>query len=772
MEVQKAAVIGAGVMGASIAAHITNAGIPVVLLDIVPDGATNRNVIAESAIQKLLKAQPAAFMHRKNAKRITPGNIEDHLELLADADWIVEAVIERLDIKHDVYKKINSVRMKGSVVSSNTSTIPLADLVKGMPVDFSQDFLITHFFNPPRYMRLMEIIGSAQTNPESLAMIQQFTDIRLGKGVVDCKDTPGFIGNRIGIYWLQCGVIEALELGLSVEEADAVMSTPVGIPKTGVFGLLDLVGLDLMPHIMDSMGKRLADNDPFHTIKKIPERIEAMIADGYTGRKGKGGFYRLNREGGKKVKESINLETGKYSESHKPRLDSIEASKNKGLRGLLEYDDKSGHFAWRVLAKTLNYAASLAKEISHDIESIDRAMKLGYNWQHGPFELIDQLGVGWFVEKLESEGIEAADLLRAQKTMYNVEQGMLNYLGFDDRYHPVKRKQGVELLSDIKGLKKPIAENMSSCLWDVGDGVVCLEFRSKMNSLDPDIMDMLLKAVELVPKNHQALVVYNDGDNFCVGANLGLLLYGINIAAWDQAEELIKLGQDVFKTLKYAPFPVVAAPFGMTLGGGCELCLHCDAIQSHSELYMGLVEVGVGVIPGWGGCKEVLHRWASHSKHPKGPMPAVTKAFELIGTAAVSKSAAEARDMQLLRDSDGISMNRDRLLADSKVKALALCEGYQVPEAPEFCLPGPSGKTALNMAVKGFHLQGKASDYDLVVSDALAHTLSGGDVEYFETLSEDDILTLERESFLKLIRNSATVDRIEHMLETGKPLRN
>ena len=772
MTVKKAAVIGAGVMGASIAAHITNAGVPVVLLDIVPDGATNRNVIAEGAVKKLLKAQPAAFMHKKNAKLITTGNIEDHLDLLADVDWIIEVVLERLDIKHNVYRKIDGVRKAGSIVSSNTSTIPLSDLTQGMPIDFCRDFLITHFFNPPRYMRLLELVAGQHTSPETLKTIRSFCDVDLGKGVINCKDTPGFIGNRIGIFWLQCGVVEAMAAGLTVEEADAVMGKPLGIPKTGVFGLIDLVGLDLMPHINESMGSNLPESDAFHCIKDIPEVIDKMIAEGYTGRKGKGGFYRLNKSGGKKVKEAKNLSTGEYYPSVKPRLDSVSAAKSSGLRGLLEFGDKTGQYAWRVLSQTLSYTAHHAKEIGHDIVSIDGAMKSGYNWKYGPFELIDQLGVEWFVKKLEAENMPVPEMLQSGQSMYRIHQGDLQFLGFDSQYHTVERGSGVLLLSDIKLNTEPLAKNASSSLWDIGGGVVCLEFTSKMNSLDPQIMEMFGTAIKLIPGNYKALVIHNEGENFCVGANLGLMLFGLNIAAWSEMEGLLKQGQDVYKALKYAPFPVVAAPSAMVLGGGCELLMHCDAVQAHAELYTGLVEVGVGIIPGWGGCKEMLRRWAENPKHPNGPMPSVTKAFELIGTATVSRSAADARDMQVLRSSDGITMNKDRLLADAKAKALELCQDYLPPEPPEFSLPGLSGKTSLEMAVAGFHSQGKATDHDVVVSNAVGYVLSGGDTDPTETLSEDDILTLEREAFMGLVNHPDTIDRLEHMLNTGKPLRN
>ncbi|RLA19242.1 MAG: 3-hydroxyacyl-CoA dehydrogenase [Gammaproteobacteria bacterium] len=774
MEIQKVAVIGAGVMGAGIAAHIANAGLPVILLDIVPEGAENRNIIAEGAIAKLLKVQPAAFMHKRNAKRVTAGNIEDHLELLADVDWIVEAVIERLDIKQNLYKKIDAVRKPGSLVSSNTSTIPLALLTEGMPDDFCKDFMITHFFNPPRYMRLLELAGGKSTRPEALKIMADFCDQKLGKGVVSCNDTPGFIGNRVGIYWLQCAVLEAIDGGLTIEEADAVVGKPMGIPATGVFGLIDLVGLDLMPHILKSMMETLPENDAFHSVNSVPPLVEKMIETGYTGRKGKGGFYRLNREGGKKVKESINLSDGEYSTSKKPSLASVRAARKGGLRALVEYDDKTGQYAWRVLAKTLSYAASLVPEIADDIQAIDQAMKLGYNWKFGPFELIDKLGVEWFCNKLESEGMAVPELLRtaAGKPMYRVENGQLQFFCLDGGYKAVERSDGVLLLSDIKLGSKPIIKNGSASLWDIADGVVCLEFHSKMNTIDPQILGMVQKSLGIVQKDYKAMVIYNEGSNFAAGANIGLLLFAINIAAWPEIRNMVQQGQQVYKNLKQARFPIVGAPSGMALGGGCEILLHCDAIQAHAESYIGLVEVGVGLVPAWGGCKEMLYRWQSNPKHPKGPMPAVAKAFEIISTATVAKSAEEAKSLLFLGKDDDISMNRDRLLADAKAKALSLVEGYSPPEPYEYRLPGLSAKVAMEMAVDGFHKSGKATDYDVVVSNELASVLSGGNTDMSETMSEDDLLALERQHFVKLARQSGTIDRIEQMLEKGKPLRN
>jgi 3-hydroxyacyl-CoA dehydrogenase len=771
-EIKKVAVIGAGVMGAGIAAQVANAGCPVVLLDIVPAGAQNRNAIAEGAVERMLKADPAPFMSKSAAKLVTPGNTEDHLSLLADCDWIVEAIVERLDIKQALYAKIEAHRKPGSVVSSNTSTIPLASLVEGLPASFAQDFVITHFFNPPRYMRLLEAVGSAQTRPEALEAVSRFCDYRLGKSVVRTKDRPGFIANRLGVYWLQAAVVKAFELGLRIEEADAIIGKPAGIPKTGVFGLLDLVGLDLMPHVNASMAASLPESDPFHAFNKPMPLIERMVKEGYTGRKGKGGFYRINREAGKR-KEAMNLATGQYEPERKAKVEAVSAA-GRSLKALLEHDSKHGRYAWEVMGATLRYAAALLGDAADEVDAIDEAMRLGYNWKFGPFELIDQLGAEWFAARLEKEGLPVPEILRtaAGRGFYRIHDGRRQVLGLDGQYRDIVRPEGVLMLEDIKLTSKPLLKNGSASLWDIGDGVACFEFTSKMNALDLDTMDLLSKSIAKVRSDFKALVVYNEGSNFSAGANLGLALFLANIAGWQQIEGMIAMGQQTYKALKYAPFPVVAAPSGMALGGGCEILLHSAAVQAHAETYAGLVEAGVGLIPGWGGCKEMLQRLAASKKMPKGPMPAVAKAFELISTATVAKSAAEAKELGFFRETDGVTMNRYRLLADAKAKALALCENYTPPEPLAFRLPGPSGMAALTMAAQGFFLVGKATKHDLVVSGELAKILTGGDADIVTPLDEEAVLKLERAAFMRLVRHPDTLARIEHMLETGKPLRN
>lgn len=796
-DIKKVAVIGSGVMGSAIAAHIANSGTPVILIDIVPEGATNRNQLAENAIKRLLETNPAPFTHKSKAKLVTPANLEDHLDLLKDVDWIVEAVLEKIEIKHKVYEKIEKSRKAGSIVSSNTSTIPLHNLVEGLPDSFQKDFLITHFFNPPRYMRLLELVAGQKTRKDAVDVIRKFCDVNLGKGVVDCKDTPGFIANRIGCFWMVAGVLEAMKLGLTVEEADAVMGKPVGIPKTGVFGLLDLIGIDLMPLIAKSFKDTLPKEDAFLRIYQEPELIKNMIAEGYIGRKGKGGFYRLNKEGGKKTKETKDLQTGEYRPEQKASLASIDAARG-GLNALVNHEDKGGHYAKEVLVQVLAYAAGLIPEMADDITSVDDAMKWGYNWKYGPFELIDRLatkevtGAKWLADELVKRGQSVPPILeKAGNTLYQTKEKGRVYLTVKGDYKAIPVANDAWMLADKKIGQKPVKKNASAVLWDIGDGVLCLEYISKMNSVDPLTLEMIETAIQEVPKGFKGLVVANDADNFCVGANLGFLLYSANMAGWKMIDGVLKQGQNAYMGLKYAPFPVVVAVSGMALGGGCEILLHADAVQAHVETYTGLVEVGVGVVPGWGGCKEML--WRQHDArlkeasvtaklgrmfkcinlvHAANVTPAVTRSFENIALAKVSKSAEEAKDMLVFREPDRITMNRKRLLPDAKARVLELAKDYTPPKPTTIRLPGKTARTALYMGINGFVKSGKATPHDEVVSKALAEVLSGGKTDITKEVTEQQVLDLEREVFLQLIRTKGTLDRIDFMLEKGKPLRN
>jgi 3-hydroxyacyl-CoA dehydrogenase len=785
MTINKVAVIGSGVMGSGIAAQVANAGVPVVLLDIkLPD-----KDLAKMAVEKLLKTDPAPFMHPKNAKLITTGNLDDDLNLLSDVDWIIEVVLEDLKVKHATYEKLNSVRKKGSIISSNTSTIPLHNLAEPFGDNFAKDFLITHFFNPPRYMKLLELVTSPKTRTDIASEVEQFCDVKLGKGVVKCHDTPGFIANRLGVFWMQAGVNAAITQNVSIEIADAVMSKPVGIPKTGIFGLIDLVGVDLMPKLATSMLSTLPEQDEYRKIYKDFPFVGGMIAAGYTGRKGKGGFYRLDSN---KKKQALKLDANNFTEaqyklaSKETSLPSVEAGK-QGLKAVLTAPDAGGKYAYDVLTKTLAYAASLVPEIADTIADVDEAMRLGYNWKRGPFEMIDELGAEWFASELKKQNIAVPKLVEqvGSGAFYKVEDGQQFYFGTDGKYHALKRPDGVLLLKDIKLKSKPVFKTASASLWDIGDEVLCLEFTGKMNALDDQVFATIDQAIKITGPNKQfkALVVYNEGSAFSAGANLGLALFAANIALWPQIEELVAGGQRAYKSLKFAPFPVVSAPSGLALGGGMEILLHSDHVQADAETYCGLVEVGVGFIPGWGGCKEMLLRYqaAEASTTEKiwfspsySPMGAIRKAFETIGTAKIAKSAADAKDIGYFRDTDGITMNRNRLLFDAKTKALSLVDGYQPPvQREDIRLAGASGKYALDLAVADLVKTGKATPYDVVVCESLARVLSGGERgDWTNPMKEDDILKLERDEFMKLARRPETLARIEHMLDTGKPLRN
>jgi 3-hydroxyacyl-CoA dehydrogenase len=776
--IKKVGVIGAGVMGSGIAAHVANAGVPVVLLDIVPQGANDRNALAAGALAKMAKQSPAPFMSGRAQKLVTPGNLEDDLDKLKDCDWICEAIIERVDLKQSLYKRLAGVMKADAIVSSNTSTIPLKTLLEGLPENFAKRFAITHFFNPPRYMRLLEVVKGPKADGDVVPSLRDFGDRALGKAVIDCKDTPGFIGNRIGIFWSTVSLSSAMDLGLTVEEADSVVGKPMGVPKTGIFGLLDLTGIDLAPHVNESMRKLLPQGDAFHRVNNptglLAKTLEWMIGQGLTGRKGKGGFYKMEKSAdGKRTELALDYATRTYRKKQKPELASVKAGR-KSLRALVEHADKGGQYAWRVLSETLSYAAFLADEISGSFADVDLAMKTGYAWKWGPFEMLDMVGPKWFADRLRAEKRPVPPIVDAvgAGTFYRVEGAKAQVFTSAKSYKDLVPAEGAWRLADMKRGKQPVMSNRGASIWDVGDGVACLEFHTKMNAIDADIIAMLKEASKIDKKGFKALIIGSDSDNFSVGANVGVVLFAANTAMWPVIEQSISEGQQAVMALKYAPFPVVGAAAGMALGGGCEILLHCAAVQAHAESYIGLVEVGVGVIPGFGGCKELVTRWYTNKKRPGGPMPPVAQAFETISVAKVSRSAAEAQELLFLRPTDGISMNRDRVLADAKARALAMVANYKAPEPVELFLPGATARAALAMAVEGFVAVGKATKHDVVVSTALGRVLSGGDVDHTMPVKEQDLLRLEREGFMSLLKTNATLDRIEHMLTTGKPLRN
>ncbi|HEX7820378.1 MAG TPA: FAD-dependent oxidoreductase, partial [Sphingobium sp.] len=680
--IRTAAVIGAGVMGSGIAAHLANAGLDVVLLD-------REKALADAGIARQLKA--GGFMDPAFASRISTGSTQQDLARLADADWIVEAVAEDVATKQTLYRSIDLARKAGSIVSSNTSTIPLADLVADMPQGFAADFLITHFFNPPRVMRLLELVSGEATKPDVTETIRAFADRSLGKSVVICNDTPGFIGNRIGNYWLSAALNEAIALGIDVEEADAVIGKPFGIPATGIFGLIDLVGIDLLPMVLRSLQGATGRDDPIQDYPAEPALIAKMIAQNRLGRKSGAGFARVSRD--RKAREVIDLATGDYRPNRAVASESLVAAKGDA-RALMEHPGLGGRYAAVVMEKTLAYAASLVPEIADTPDAVDEAMRSGYGWQQGPFELIDRLGAGWLKARLEARGADVPPYLAMateKDGFYAVRDGERTSLRPDGVVMPLSRSESVLRLSDLALAARPVASWNSANLWDLGDGVACLEIRSKMHTFSPDLLDAIGQALGRCGTDFRALVIGSDAPYFSAGADLRIFVEMFEKGGRDALDAFIDHGQRTFQAIKFAPFPVVAAASGVALGGGCELLLHCDAIQAHAELCMGLVETSVGLIPGWGGCKEMMFRLSSASDAPHGPVASALAAYSLIAAAKVSTSAFDARAQGFLRPYDAITMNRDHLLADAKATALSLAGGYVAPEPSLLPLSGPSG---------------------------------------------------------------------------------
>ena len=776
--INKVAVIGSGIMGAGIAAHCANAGCDVLLYDIVPAGAEDRSIIARDAIGLMKKSNPEMLMHPSNSQRIHPVNLEDDLPLLRDRDWVIEVVVERLDIKHSIYSNIENYLSEDVILSSNTSTIPRSSLVEGMSPSLASKFLITHFFNPPRYLPLLEIVAGEEVEEDLFYRMSIFASEKLGKRVTLCNDTPGFIGNRLGIYFVQRAIAATIDYGFTVEQADAMLGRPIGLPKTGVFALMDLVGIDIIPSVVQSMISNLSSEDALQKIAgRGGEILEKMISEGYTGRKGKGGFFRLNTENGKRIKEARNLSNGTYATADRRAAFTSAKVGRQGLKRLMNCPDEGACFVKEILLDTFAYAASLVPTVSEDIAAIDGAMRVGYNWKKGPFEMMDSIGLKWLVEQMELADIDIPDFitLAAKKgSFYGIEGGEKTRLNFSGDIIQILKGAEVTTVSDIKRRRgAPIRKNASASIWDANDGVLLVEFHSKMNALDPLIMEILLAAVDISEGDEwRGILIANDSPNFCAGANLGLALFAANLGAWSTLEEFIALGQETYQSLKYSEVPVVSAASGMCLGGGCEILLHSDGVVAHSESYIGLVEVGVGIIPAWGGCKEMLARLTDENLVGLGPMGAPMQAFENIGMAKVAKSAHQAKDLGFLRKSDRITMNRDMLLSNAKSFLLELSQDYTPPVPNTYRLPGPSGFAALKMALDDLAIAGHATPHDLTVVGELAKVLTGGDCDYTDELSEDDILSLERKAIANLARNELTMARMENMLAKGKPLRN
>jgi 3-hydroxyacyl-CoA dehydrogenase len=769
---RRVAVLGAGTMGSRIAAHFANAGIPALLLDIVLPNQANRSAAAVGGLETALKQKPAAFFTPETKSLVTPGNFEDDLAKIRDCDWIVEAVTEKLEIKRALIEKVLKHRKPGSIFSTNTSGIPLASIADGFPTEFRQHFLGTHFFNPPRYLHLLEMIPGPETLPGVREHIADFSERHLGKGVVPCKDTPNFIANRIGSFL--GGTVQSLtvEMGFTIEEVDALTGQLIGLPKSASYRLLDIVGLDVWEHVTKNLYD-LVPGDPWRERFVLPPFFAQMIERGWLGDKTGQGFYKRIGKGDKKEILALDLKTLEYQPSKKARFASIEGVRGiedlpQRLRALMALTDRAGTFLWRLFSDLVLYSAGMVPEISDRVVEIDRAMRWGYANSLGPFELWDALGVEETVARMRKEQRQIPEsvekmLCSGAKSFYRAPGSRHEYFDLlDNSYKPLEDRPGITVLKDIKQARGVVKKNSGASLIDIGDGVLCLEFHSKMNSLGDDQISLIRAGIEETSKNFEAMIVANQGENFSVGANLMLVLLAAQEEEWEELEAAINRFQEATMLIKYAAKPVVSAPFGLTLGGGCEIAIHSARVQASAETYMGLVEVGVGVIPGAGGTKEMLLRFGS-----------AQKAFELIAFAKVATSAAEARSFGLLRPQDQISMNPERLIDDAKALALSVAPNYvagvprtdvEVGGAEDLALL----KTGIYLARQGNYI----SDYDTVVGGKLAHVLSGGPLTGRQTVSEQYLLDLEREAFLSLCGQRKTQERMQHMLKTGKPLRN
>ena len=793
--IHKVAVLGAGTMGARIAAHLANAGVPSFLLDIVPAGADagSRNKIALAGLEAARKAKPAAFFEPSLASLVTPGNFEDDLKRVAEVDWIVEAVIEDLEIKRTLLRKVEALRKPGTIITTNTSGLPVATIAEGFSDDFRRSWFGTHFFNPPRYMRLLEIIPTADSDPALVTAIADFADRHLGKGVVMAKDTPNFIGNRIGTFSVLNVMRLMQEFDFTIEEVDALTGPAVGWPRSATFRTLDMVGLDILGHVVRNMEKLGGQES-----NQLPDFVMQMLERKMLGDKTAGGFY-------KKVKASddrlgLDWKTLEYRPRQKAKFASLDMAKNvddpaQRVRTLLggSGKGKDEQFLWNALSDLWNYSANRIPEISDTVVEIDRAMRLGFNWELGPFELWDAAGVEATVARMKKEGravsANAEKLLGSgRKTWYADEPKAASGRAFFDlasaNYRPVEVPAGVWSVSVAKKSKGVVKKNAGASLVDIGDGVACIEFHSKMNALGADVVQLVSQTLKAggPGENFEEFVITNDAPNFSVGANLMLLLMSVQEEEWDEIDLAIRAFQGMTQAMKFSPKPVVIAPFGMTLGGGVEMSLHAAARQPHAELYMGLVEVGVGLLPGGGGCKEMALR-AIDSASTVRPgvrgesvelMEAMKRTFETVAMGKVSTSAHEARGLGLLSGSDRITMSRDRVLSDAKARALELARaGYEPPQM-RTDIPAP-GESILATLKLGIHLmrQGEyITEYEVKIGTKVAEVLCGGNITPGTPVSEQYFLDLEREAFKSLCGEKKTQERIQYTLKTGKTLRN
>ena len=802
MRIEKAAVLGAGTMGAQIAAHLANAGVPTLLLDIAPreltpeeqakgltlESAQVRNRIARNGLDAAKNAKPAAFFTPDAASLVTFGNFDDDLAKLKDRDLIVEAVVENLDIKRSLFERIEKHRKPGSIVASNTSGIPIHLLAEGRSDDFKQHFLGVHFFNPPRYLHLVEIIRTEWTKPEVACFLYGFLDERLGKGVVPAKDRPNFIANRIGTFGALYTIKTMLDDGYKIEEVDKITGPAAGRPKSATFRTFDIVGLDVFTHVIKNLYENLPDDEE-REMFVVPAVLAQMVQRGLLGNKTKGGFYRKQKgEGDKREIWTLDTATLDYRPSEKVKLPALDVAKNiedlpERIKTLVWGKDRVASFLWKTLSRTLLYSAKRIPEIANNVVEVDRAMRWGFSWELGPFEIWDAIGVQKSVARMKEEGLSIPSnveemLATGATSFYKKENGQQFYFDFEGgKYVPLADPPGVLILKSIKDRTGVIKKNAGASLVDIGDGVACLEFHSKMNAIGGDTLQMLKSALSEVDKNFVGLVVGNQGPNFCVGANIMLMLMEAQEENWDELDMMARVFQASTMSLRYSPKPVVVAPFQMVFGGGCEMVLHADRVRAAGETYIGLVEVGVGIIPAGGGTKELLLR--TSDSIPKDasdadPFPFVKRAFETIALAKVATSAEEARALGFLSADDTVSMNQDRLIADAKKEVLALAaSGYVAPQQRTdiLALGNPSLAT-LKLGIHQMKRAGYISDHDAEIGTQLARVLTGGDLNHPTRVSEQYVLDLEREAFLSLVSMRKTQERIAHMLKTGKPLRN
>ena len=757
MDIKKVVVIGSGTMGSGIAAQVANAGIPVFLLDL-PSSEGTRNKIVENAKERIANSRPPLLVEKSKIDLIHVGNIEDNFNLVGEADWVVEAVVERIDIKHSIYKKIEDVRKPESVISSNTSTIPLKVLSENMSDEMKQNFCITHFFNPVRYMGLLEIVTEPINDKEKINLLKSFCDEKLGKGVIICKDTPGFLGNRVGVYAMQVAMTEAFKMGLTIEEADAVFGRPMGIPKTGVFGLYDLIGIDLMSDVLKSFIKELPKDDPFHEVAQENPFITKMIEDGYTGRKGKGGFYRMNKESGQKILEAVNLKSGDYSPSKKIDL-GIDDKVN--IEYLISRNDKYGEYAWSVLSKIVLYASSLIPDVTSEHNNIDEAIRLGFNWTMGPFEILDAISVKFFAKK--DQNMKFNRFIR-EKYYSQINDSRKEWYGETQLYldkHLNTFKRIKHYTRNRSNLYKGSAET-----YDLNNNTTIVEFTTKANTLDDNSMQILSKASE------QNLIIINGAMQFSAGVNLNYVMEYAKDSKWRGIEKFIFNFQQTCKNLKYSEFPVISAPSGLAIGGGFEVVCQSDYVVSHTNVVLGLVETLVGLIPAGGGCKEMLFRWMQSEESKDDPAFAPLKVFDLIGYAKTANSPNEALPHKFLLEKDKVVINRDRLLHESEKLLEEIHKDYKPPEKPLFKLPGAVVRDKMHEILENLYKDKKILDHGLEVGKQLAFVLSGGNTTMDTELSEDDLYALELDAFMNLIQMPKTQERIKHTLETGKPLVN